>query len=80
MLLQSCLVPNCRWWVGVEQERQRSYDKRLPHGACIHLVLKKLVVRITVVVFVIVVFDMVVIVNAHCRNMHDVAPHGATAA
>ena len=27
-----------------------------------------------------VVFVMVVFVIAHCRNMHDIAPHGVTAA
>ena len=27
-----------------------------------------------------VVFVMVVFVNAHCRNMHDIASHGVTAA
>ena len=33
-----------------------------------------------VVVIIIVVFVMVVFVIAHFRNMHDIAPHGVTAA
>ena len=33
-----------------------------------------------IVVFVMVVFVMVVFVIAHCRNNHNIAPHGATAA
>ena len=56
------------------------YHKRWPYGACIYLVFKKLVVSIIVVVFIIVVFVMVIFVIAHCRNMHNIAPHGATAA
>ena len=34
-----------------------------------------MVVSLVVVVFIIVLF-----VIAHCRTMHDIAPHGATAA
>ena len=33
-----------------------------------------------VVCLVVVVFIVVVFVIAHCRNMHNIAPHGATAA
>ena len=49
------------------------------------LVLNKLVASLIVViffivVFVMVVFVMVVFVIVHCRNMHNIAPHGATAA
>ena len=40
----------------------------------------KLVVSLIVVIFIIVVFVMVVFVIAHCRNMHDIAQHGVTAA
>ena len=39
-----------------------------------------MVVSLVQVVFIIVVFAMVVFVIAHCRNMHDTAPHGVTAA
>ena len=39
-----------------------------------------MVVNLIVVVFIIVVFFMVVFVIAHCRNMHNSVPHGATAA
>ena len=39
-----------------------------------------IVVCLVMVVFTIVVFVMVVFVIAHCRNMHDIAPHGVTAA
>ena len=39
-----------------------------------------MVVSLIVVVFIIVVFFMVVFVIAHCRNMHNIAPHGVTAA
>ena len=35
---------------------------------------------LVLVVFVMVVFVMVVFVIAHCRNMHNIAPNGATAA
>ena len=35
----------------------------------------KLVASLIVVIFFIVVFVIV-----HCRNMHNIAPHGATAA
>ena len=34
----------------------------------------------TVFGLVLVVFILVVFVNAQCRNMHDIAPHGPTAA
>ena len=49
------------------------------------LVLNKLgtsliVVIFMIVVFVLVVFVMVVFVIMRCRNMHNIAPHGATAA
>ena len=37
-------------------------------------------VSLVMVVFFRVFFVMVVFVIAHWRNMHDVAPHGATAA
>ena len=40
----------------------------------------KLVASLIVVIFFIVVFVMVVFVIVHCRNMHNIAPHGATAA
>ena len=39
-----------------------------------------MVVSLVVVIFIIVLFVMVVFVIAHCRTMHDIAPHGATAA
>ena len=39
-----------------------------------------MVVSLVEVTFIIVVFVMVVFVIAHCRNMHDIAPHGVTAA
>ena len=39
-----------------------------------------MVVSLVVVVFNIVLFVMVVFIIAHCRNMHNIAPHGATAA
>ena len=39
-----------------------------------------IVVTLLVVVFIIVLFVMVVFVNAQCHNMHDIAPHLATAA
>ena len=32
------------------------------------------------VVFIIVIFVLVVFVTAHCHNMHNIVPHGATAA
>ena len=38
-----------------------------------------MVVSLVVVVFIIVLFVMVIFVIAHCRTMHDIAPHGATA-
>ena len=39
-----------------------------------------MVVSLVVVVFIIVRFVLVVFVIAQCRNMHDIVPHGATAA
>ena len=39
-----------------------------------------MVVSLVEVTFIIVVFVMVVFVIAHCRNMHDISPHGVTAA
>ena len=39
-----------------------------------------IVLGLVLVVFIIVLFVMVVFVIAHYRNMHDIAPHGATAA
>ena len=39
-----------------------------------------IVLGLVLVVFIIVLFVMVVFVIAQCRNMHDIAPHGATAA
>ena len=39
-----------------------------------------MIVSLIVVVFVTVLFVMVVFVIAHCRNMHNIAPHGATTA
>ena len=39
-----------------------------------------LIVSLFLVVFIIVFFVMLVFVIAHCRNMHNIAPHGATAA
>ena len=33
-----------------------------------------------IVSLILVVFIVVVFVIAHCRNMHNIAPHGATAA
>ena len=49
------------------------------------LVINKLVASLIVVIFIIVVFVMVifvlvVFVIVHCRNMHNIASHGATAA
>ena len=39
-----------------------------------------IILGLVLVVFIIVLFVMVVFVIAQCRNMHDIAPHGATAA
>ena len=39
-----------------------------------------MVFSLNFVIFIIVVFVMVIFVIAHCRNMHNIAPHGATAA
>ena len=39
-----------------------------------------IVLGLVLVVFIIVLFVMVVFVIALCCNMHDIAPHGATAA
>ena len=39
-----------------------------------------MVVSLDFVVFIVVGFVMVIFVIAHCRNMHNIAPHGATAA
>ena len=42
-------------------------------------VLNKLFASLIVVIFNIVVFVTVVFVIVHCRNRHNIAPHGATA-
>ena len=39
-----------------------------------------IVLGLVLVVFIIVLFVKVVFVIAQCRNMHDIAPHGPTAA
>ena len=39
-----------------------------------------MIATLVLVVFIIVIFVMVVFVIVHCRNMHDIASHGATAA
>ena len=39
-----------------------------------------IVLGLVLVVFILVLFVMVVFVIEHCRNMHDIAPHGVTAA
>ena len=39
-----------------------------------------MIVTLVFVIFNIVVFDMVAFVVVHCRNMHNIAPHGATVA
>ena len=39
-----------------------------------------MVVSLVVVIFIIVLFVMVVYVIAHCRNMHNITPHGAITA
>ena len=39
-----------------------------------------MIVNLVLVILIIVVFVVVVFVIAHSRNMHDIAPHGATAA
>ena len=39
-----------------------------------------IILGLVLVDFIIVLFVMVVFVIAQCRNMHDIAPHGATAA
>ena len=39
-----------------------------------------MVVSLFVVVFIIVFFVMVIFVIAHCRNRHDISPHGVTGA
>ena len=44
------------------------------------LVLSLLVVIFNIVVFVMVIFVLVVFGIAHCRNTHEIASHGATAA
>ena len=41
---------------------------------------KSIVLSLVVVVFIKVLFVMVVFVIVHCRNMHNITPHGATAA
>ena len=41
---------------------------------------KSIVLSLVVVVFIKVLFVMVVFVIVHCRNMHNIAPRGATAA
>ena len=38
------------------------------------------IISLVVVIFIIAVFIMIFFVIVHCRNMHDIAPHGATAA
>ena len=38
------------------------------------------VVSLVVLIFFYICFCMVVFVFAHCRNVHNIAPHGATAA
>ena len=38
------------------------------------------IISLVVVVFIIAVFIMIFFVIVHCRNMHDIAPHGAIAA
>ena len=37
-----------------------------------------MVVSLIAVIFIIVLFLMVVYAISHCRNMHNIAPHGAT--
>ena len=37
-------------------------------------------VSLVIVVFITVVFVMFIFVIAHCHNMHNIAPHGTTAA
>ena len=39
-----------------------------------------LIVSLVLVIFIVFVFVMVVFVIAHCRNMHNNAPHGVTTA
>ena len=39
-----------------------------------------MVVSLVIIILIIVLFVMVIFVIAHCRNMHDIAPHGVTAA
>ena len=41
---------------------------------------KSIVLSLVVVVFTKVLFVMVVFIIVHCRNMHNIAPHVATAA
>ena len=41
---------------------------------------KSIVLSLVVDVFIKVLFVMVVFVIVHCRNMHNIAPHEATAA
>ena len=42
------------------------------------IVTVSMVVSLFVVVFIIVLFVMVVFGIAHCRNMHNFAPHGSS--
>ena len=37
-----------------------------------------MVVCLVLVIFIVVVFVMVIFVIAHCRNIHNIALHGAT--
>ena len=46
----------------------------------LQLVFNNLDVSLIVVILIIVIFVLVMFVIAHCRNMHNIAPHGATAA
>ena len=41
---------------------------------------KSIVLSLVVVVFIKVLFVTVVFFIVHCRNMHDIVPHGAAAA
>ena len=41
---------------------------------------QSIISSLVVVVFIKVLFVMVIFVIVHCRNMHIIAPHGATAA
>ena len=49
-------------------------------SACRVILAVSIIYSLDVVIFTIVLFVNFVFVIVHCRNMHNIAPHGATAA